>query len=96
MTKQDLSNIVARRTGIFADVCKSIIEEAFDQISVSLAEGENYYHRGFGTFAVVDRKAKTARNLSTGEKIYLPPCKAPKFIPSKMLTAAVKGGENEQ
>ena len=42
---------------------------------------------GFGTFKVVDRKARKGRNPQTGADIDI---KAPKFTPGKALKEAFK------
>jgi len=40
---------------------------------------------GFGTFSVVERAARKARNPKTGEAIDVPRKMVPKFKPSKLL-----------
>jgi DNA-binding protein HU-beta len=45
---------------------------------------------GFGTFKVVERKARKGRNPQTGEEIDIKASKAPKFTPGKALKEAVK------
>lgn len=41
--------------------------------------------RGFGTFSIVDTKAKRGRNFKTGEAIIIPATKRIKFTPSSAL-----------
>lgn len=45
--------------------------------------------RGFGSFTVVERKARSGRNATTGERIEIPARMAVKFRPSKALRAMV-------
>ena len=40
---------------------------------------------GFGTFKVVDRKARKGRNPRTGEAVQIPASKAVKFTAGKAL-----------
>ena len=43
-----------------------------DTVSGSLAEGNNVYLRGFGSFIVKKRAEKTARNISRNTTIIIP------------------------
>lgn len=90
MTKQELSSKIAKRIGIEATAVKSILDEAADQIIKAMMQGENYYQRGFGTFAVITRKAKTGRNITKGTSVHIPEHKCPKFKPCKDFKDAVK------
>jgi DNA-binding protein HU-alpha len=45
---------------------------------------------GFGTFKVVDRKARKDINPQTEEEIYISASKVPKFVAGKALKEAVK------
>ena len=45
---------------------------------------------GFGTFKVIEKKAKVGRNPKTGAKINIPKKKVPKFVAGKQLKTLVK------
>jgi DNA-binding protein HU-beta len=45
---------------------------------------------GFGTFKVIEKKAKVGRNPKTGAKINIPKKKVPKFVAGKELKVMVK------
>jgi DNA-binding protein HU-beta len=45
---------------------------------------------GFGTFKVIEKKAKVGRNPKTGAKINIPKKKVPKFVAGKELKKLVK------
>jgi len=45
---------------------------------------------GFGTFQVMERKARKGRNPQTRETINIPAKKVPKFRPGKGLREAVR------
>jgi len=45
---------------------------------------------GFGTFKVIEKKAKVGRNPKTGAKIHIPKKKVPKFVAGKELKALIK------
>jgi len=64
-------------------------EAAYDKlfaiIGASLKEGGAVSISGFGSFKVIDRKARKGRNPRTGENIQIPASKAVKFTPGKSL-----------
>ena len=79
MTKQDLSHRIADTTGVRADVVETILNEAISEIKQAVNRGEAVTLRTFGTFSRHVQPAKTARNISRGYAISLPPCYAPKI-----------------
>ncbi len=70
-TKQDLIQDVTCATGIVKSKVRTVVEQFFDVVAESLAEGNTIELRGFGTFACKERKARPARNPRTGETVYL-------------------------
>lgn len=90
MTKQELSNKISRKSGIEASVVKTILETAAEEIMHSLAKGENYYQRNFGTFMVITRQAKVGQNISKGTPINIPAHFVPKFKPCKEFMQLVR------
>lgn len=64
------------------------VESVFDSMFRSLNYGQSVYYRGFGTFKVVTRKAKKARDIGRGITIDIPARKKPVFKPSSKLTNA--------
>ena len=66
-----------------------VVNEVFDTIKNTLVAGEKVAIAGFGSFEVVERAARTARNPRTGEEIAVPASKAPKFKAGKALKDAV-------
>lgn len=66
-----------------------VIKSFMDVATTTLQSGESIQLVGFGTFSIVNRSARTAKNPQTGEPIKIKACKAPKFKPGKALKAAV-------
>lgn len=89
MIKADLVNEVSRKTGIERKLVMATIESAMDVIKETMINQENVYLRGFGSFVVKERAAKTARNISKNTTIQLPARKVPTFKPSKTFTEKV-------
>ena len=61
-----------------------------DVIKDSLANGDNVYLRGFGSFIVKKRAEKTGRNISKNETIIIPAHNIPAFKPAKTFVQEVK------
>jgi len=64
-------------------------EAAYDKffaiIGATLKKGDAIAISGFGSFKVVDRKARKGSNPQTGKEIQIPASKAVKFTPGKSL-----------
>ena len=82
MTKVEIVNQIARETGIEAAAVTAVVEEFMEQVRGALATKENVYLRGFGTFLIKHRKAKTARNITKNTTIKIPAHDIPAFKPS--------------
>lgn len=61
------------------------MEAFFKEVKDTLADGENLYVRGFGSFIVKTRKAKIGRNIKKNIAIEIPEHQIPAFKPSKVL-----------
>jgi DNA-binding protein HU-beta len=61
-----------------------------DTVKDSLANGENVYLRGFGSFIVKTRSKKTARNISKNTTIIIPEHNIPAFKPARVFMDEVK------
>ncbi len=79
MTKAQLIEAIARRSGLSKlDSLRSI--EAFIEIATeTLRNGEKITMPGFGSFEVVRKPARVGRNFLTGTPVDIPPRSAVKF-----------------
>ncbi len=88
MLKRDLINEVSNQTN---SLLKKDVEEALDiildAIGGALSQGRRVEIRGFGSFAVRDRKARQTKNPRTGKVMNIPPRKTINFTMSKSLKA---------
>lgn len=90
MRKVDLVNTIADKTGIpKVDVLVSL-ESFFEEVKNQMANGENVYIRGFGSFINKKRAAKVGRNIKRNVIVHIPEHYVPAFKPSKEFVAAVK------
>lgn len=90
MTKADIVNEIAKRTGVDKTSVLSTVESFMDVVKDSLANDENVYLRGFGSFIVKRRAEKTARNISKNTTIIIPEHNIPAFKPAKKFVEQVK------
>ncbi|MFP4489298.1 MAG: HU family DNA-binding protein [Bacteroidales bacterium] len=90
MTKADIVNEIAKKTGIEKVTVQRTVEEFMDSVKDSMVDGNNVYLRGFGSFIVKKRAKKTARNISRNTTIIIPEHFIPAFKPSKSFINKVK------
>lgn len=90
MTKADIVSEISKSTGIDKATVLETIEKFMESVKESLADGENVYLRGFGSFIVKTRSQKTARNISKNTTIIIPEHNIPAFKPAKVFMDQVK------
>ncbi|MGI6074396.1 MAG: HU family DNA-binding protein [Fermentimonas sp.] len=90
MTKADIVNEIAKNTGIDKGTVLATVESFMEAVKDSLANNENVYLRGFGSFIVKKRAQKTARNISKNTTLIIPEHNIPAFKPAKSFVAQVK------
>ena len=88
MNKGDLINDVAKVVSTKKEA-QEAVDCVFSSITKALKKGDAVTLVGFGSFKVVERKARKGRNPQTGEEIDIKASKAPKFTPGKSLKVAV-------
>ena len=90
MTKADVINEIAEKTGIDRLDVQASVEAFFSVVKSSMADGENIYVRGFGSFINKKRAKKIARNISTNTAIIIDEHYIPSFKPSKVFVEKIK------
>ena len=90
MTKAEIVNEIAKSDGIDRADVLAVVERFMEVVKDSLANGENVYLRGFGSFTVKTRAKKTGRNISKNTSIVIPEHKIPAFKPAPVFKEAVK------
>jgi DNA-binding protein HU-beta len=90
MRKADIVNKIADKTGIAKVDTLVILESYFREVKQSLVEGEPVYVRGFGTFQLKKRAAKTGRNIKANTSVHIPEHFIPSFKPAKEFSSAIK------
>ena len=90
MTKADIVKEISSKTGIEKNIVLATVESFMETVKESLANEENVYLRGFGSFILKKRATKTARNISKNTTIIIPEHNIPAFKPAKTFNLSVK------
>jgi DNA-binding protein HU-beta len=90
MTKAQFAARLAEKMKVTKAEAGRIVDEVTGLVSNTLKRGDRVRFPGFGTFRVLKRKARIARNPQTGEPVKVPARTVPRFTPAKELKAAVK------
>ena len=89
MNKNELISSIASETGLTKADSAKALDAFWSSVSNALKSGDEVRLVGFGTFAVSQRSATTARNPRTGATINIPARKQAKFKAGKALQEAV-------
>lgn len=90
MTKADVITKIADQTGIDKADVQITVEAFFSVVKDSMAEGENIYVRGFGSFVNKKRAKKIARDILKNTAIVIDEHYIPSFKPSKVFVEKIK------
>jgi len=94
MRKADLVSNISDKTGVpKVDVLVSL-ESFFKEVKASLADGQNVYIRGFGSFVIKKRAKKIGRHIKKNVAIEIPEHYIPAFKPAKIFIDEVKDNVN--
>lgn len=93
MTKSELiEKISAEQTQLSAKDVELAVKMIMDHMADALAQGERIEIRGFGSFSLHYRAARSGRNPKTGQKVQLDGKYVPHFKPGKELRERVNTG----
>ncbi len=89
MNKAELVAAIAAKTELSKKDTEKALKAFIDVVTDELNKGEKVQLVGFGTFEVVERKAREGRNPQTGDAMKIAASKAPKFKAGKALKDAI-------
>ncbi len=90
MTKADIVNEIAKKTGVEKGVIQVVVESFMESVKDSMINHHHVYLRGFGSFIIKKRAEKVARNISKNTSLTIPAHHIPAFKPAKSFVAKVK------
>jgi integration host factor subunit beta len=85
MTKADLINLIAEKSGITRVKAETVVNTIFDSMVMALMKDDRIEIRGFGSFVNREYDAYKGRNPRTGEVINVKRKKLPFFKVGKEL-----------
>jgi DNA-binding protein HU-beta len=91
VTKSELVDQVADRTGLTKSDSARAIDAVLDTVEDALRRGSDVTLSGFGKFHVGERGARLGVNPRTGERIQIGASRVPRFTAGSGLKSAVKG-----
>ena len=89
MNKEDLIKVVTEKTEYKKVDVREIVDQVFDVITDTLAQGQKFQYIGFGSFSVKKRAGRNGVNPRTREKIKIKARKVAYFTPGKRLSERV-------
>lgn len=89
MTKTDLISGMAKETGLTKADSERALNAFLAVAKATIKKDGRFPLAGFGTFVVVNRKARTGRNPRTGQPIQIKASKAVRFRPGKELIQSI-------
>lgn len=90
MNKADLIDKMAGEASISKAAAEKALGAFIGGVKNALRKGENVTLIGFGTYSVVERKARTGRNPQTGAVLQIPAKNTIKFKAGKGLREMVE------
>ena len=90
MRKADLVASISEKTGVPKVDVLVALEMFFKEVKGSLADGQNVYIRGFGSFIIKKRAKKIGRHIKKNKAIEIPEHFIPAFKPAKIFVEQVK------
>ncbi len=94
VTKAEVVQQIADKTGIDKADVYTTVEAFFSVVKNSMAEGENIYVRGFGSFVNKKRAKKIGRNISKNTAMVIEEHFVPSFKPAKVFVEKIKKSSN--
>ncbi len=91
MTKSDIVAKVAEEIKVSHAAAAKALAVITGSITQAMKMGDKVTLVGFGTFAVMERKARKGRNPQTGKEIKIAAKKVPKFTAGAALKVAASG-----
>ena len=95
MKKDDIISKMVEDTNLTKAEADKAMTAFLDSVKEGLMNGEKITIIGFGSFSVVERKARMGRNPQTGQEIEIPASKTVKFKPGEKLKEVVSGRQSQ-
>jgi len=91
MTKKEMVDFIAKKSNVTKKQATLALGAVLEGITNALKANDKVTFIGFGTFKVIERKARTGINPQTKKPIKIAAKKVPAFKPSLALKAKMMG-----
>ena len=95
VTKRELVQRIAEKTGIQQVSAKEVIQSFLDEIINELARGNRLEFRDFGVFEPKSKAERVARNPRTGAKVQVPEKTTVKFKVGRLMKKRIQHEEDD-
>ncbi len=89
-TRNDLIERINSKVGVSSSDASTIIEDIFDEILLTLENGNDVKLSSFGTFSVKKKKSRIGRNPKTGIEAEISARRVVTFHPSNLMRKKIK------
>ena len=89
MVKSELIKAIQSSVCVSTENAKEVIDEAINQITIALSNGDEVTLRGLGSFRISDKAERMGRNPKTGEDAIITARKVVIFKASTTLKEAI-------
>ena len=90
MNKEELISAMAKESGLTKADARKALDAFMSSVKKTVAKNDKVTLVGFGSFEVVQRKAREGRDPRTGKPIKIPAKKVVKFKAGSTLSSAVQ------
>lgn len=90
MTKQELIDAIAAKTGGTKSATGDVLDALIAAITTEVTKGGTVQLIGFGSFSTGSRAARVGRNPATGEEIQIAAAKTVKFTAGKAFKSRLE------
>ena len=90
MNKEELISAMAKESGLTKAEARKAVDAFMSSVKKTVAKKDKVTLVGFGSFEVVQRKAREGRDPRTGKPIKIPAKKVVKFKAGSTLSSAVQ------
>jgi len=90
MTKADIVDIISSSTGLTKVETEAVVKGFLETVIEAMKRGETIELRGFGSFKVVKRARRVARNPKTNEEVIVPE----QYVPTLKMSREFKESVN--
>ena len=89
ITKKELVDKIAEKTGVTQSNVKPIVQQFLDEITSELVKSNRLEFREFGIFEVKERATRTSQNPKTLEPVEVPAKRKVKFKMGRVMREGV-------